>query len=56
MQNKVLLSQRNQQCKNIEYVNPKFTETTGYSLEEVVGKISGILKNQGIQQLRYENL
>jgi diguanylate cyclase (GGDEF)-like protein/PAS domain S-box-containing protein len=28
----------------IEYVNPKFTELTGYSLEEVVGKNPRILK------------
>ena len=26
---------------NIEYVNPKFTEITGYTLDEVVGKVCG---------------
>jgi len=29
----------------IEYVNPKFTELTGYSLEETIGKTPGILKS-----------
>ncbi len=29
----------------IEYVNPKFTETTGYSAEEAIGKKPGILKS-----------
>ncbi|MHC4454889.1 MAG: response regulator, partial [Planctomycetota bacterium] len=30
---------------NIEYANPKFTETTGYSLEEAIGKNPRILKS-----------
>ncbi len=30
---------------NIEYVNPKFTEVTGYTTEEVVGKTPGIFKS-----------
>lgn len=30
---------------NIEYVNPKFTEITGYTLEEVVGKSPRVLKS-----------
>ena len=30
---------------NIEYVNPKFTEITGYSSEEVIGKNPRILKS-----------
>lgn len=30
---------------NIEYVNPKFTEITGYSFDEVVGKNPRILKS-----------
>lgn len=30
---------------NIEYVNPKFTELTGYTLDEVIGKNSSILKS-----------
>ena len=29
---------------NIEYVNPKFTEVTGYTLEEAIGKNPRILK------------
>ena len=30
---------------NIEYTNPKFTQLTGYSLEEVIGKTPRILKS-----------
>ena len=30
---------------NIEYVNPKFTDVTGYSLEEVLGKNPRVLKS-----------
>jgi PAS domain S-box-containing protein len=30
---------------NIEYVNPKFLETSGYSWEEVIGKPASILKS-----------
>ena len=30
---------------NIEYANPKFTEITGYRLEEVIGKSPSILKS-----------
>ena len=30
---------------NIEYVNPKFTQLTGYTLEEVIGKNPRILKS-----------
>jgi PAS domain S-box-containing protein len=41
---------------NIEYVNPKFTETTGYSLEEVVGKNLRILKSGHTTAKEYENL
>lgn len=29
----------------IEYVNPKFTETTGYSKNEAIGKLTSILKS-----------
>ena len=41
---------------NIEYVNPKFTELTGYKAEEVIGKNprilkSGELSNEGYRQL-----
>jgi len=32
-------------CGNIEYVNPKFIELTGYTLEEVLGKTPRILKS-----------
>lgn len=40
----------------IEYVNPKFTQATGYTLEEAIGKNPRILKS-GKQSLRYyENL
>jgi len=41
---------------NIEYANPKFEESTGYALEEVIGKTPRILKS-GRQSLEfYENL
>ncbi len=40
---------------NIEYVNPKFTEVTGYSFAEVVGKNSNILKS-GYQSTEYYKL
>ncbi|MBF0316738.1 MAG: PAS domain S-box protein [Nitrospirae bacterium] len=30
---------------NIEYVNPKFTEISGYTREDVIGKTPGILKS-----------
>ena len=30
---------------NIEYVNPKFTQTTGYTSEEAIGKNPRILKS-----------
>ena len=41
---------------NIEYVNPKFTEITGYSMQEVVGKKSSILKSGYTAKKEYENL
>lgn len=41
---------------NIEYVNPKFTETTGYSLEEVIGKNPRFLKSGYTSHSEYENL
>lgn len=41
---------------NIEYVNPKFTEVTGYSLNEVIGKTPGILKSGIHDKSFYENL
>ncbi len=30
---------------NIEYVNPKFTEITGYTFDEVIAKNPRLLKN-----------
>ncbi|MCW2118388.1 response regulator [Flavobacterium sp. 7A] len=41
---------------NIEYVNPKFTETTGYTLEEVVGKNPSFLKSGFTTDSEYEIL
>ncbi|MBF0564458.1 MAG: PAS domain S-box protein [Nitrospirae bacterium] len=40
----------------IEYVNPKFTQITGYSAEEVKGKKPGILKSGNTTRQEYENL
>lgn len=40
---------------NIEYVNPKFTETSGYSFEELVGKKPSLLKSgKNIQKVYRE--
>lgn len=41
---------------DIEYVNPKFTETTGYSFEEVIGKNPRILKSGETSSEIYEKL
>ncbi len=41
---------------HIEYVNPKFTEITGYLYEEVLGKNPRILKLDGLTKERYEEL
>ena len=41
---------------DIEYVNPKFTEVTGYSSEEIVGKNPRILKSGEVPAAEYENL
>ena len=41
---------------NIEYVNPKFTQLTGYELEEVVGKNPRILKSGRTPPTVYEAL
>lgn len=41
---------------NIEYVNPKFTEITGYTLTEVLGKNTSILKSGNTPAHEYENL
>ncbi len=41
---------------NIEYVNPKFTEITGYSSEEVLGKNPRLLKSGQMSKEYYQNL
>jgi PAS domain S-box-containing protein len=40
----------------IEYVNPRFTEATGYTLSEVIGKTPGILKSGKQSKEFYSNL
>jgi len=40
----------------IEYVNPKFTAVTGYSLEEVVGRNPSLLKSGETSQEEYGDL
>jgi len=40
----------------IEYVNPKFTELTGYSSEEALGQKPRILKSGELPEKTYENL
>jgi nitrogen fixation negative regulator NifL len=44
------------QAGNIEYVNPKFTEVTGYSFEEVSGKNPRILKSGEMPPAAYRRL
>ncbi|RJP63985.1 MAG: PAS domain S-box protein [Ignavibacteriales bacterium] len=41
---------------NIEYVNKKFTELTGYSFNEVIGKRPNILKSGRMENEGYEQL
>ena len=41
---------------NIEYVNPKFTQVTGYSVEEVVGKNPRLLKSCEMPAEAYKQL
>ena len=41
---------------NIEYVNPKFTEVTGYTLEEVRGRTSSFLKSGEMPEEGYRKL
>ncbi|KAA3596577.1 MAG: PAS domain S-box protein [Calditrichaeota bacterium] len=41
---------------NIEYVNPKFTETTGYTFEEVLGRNPNILKSGKQKENFYQKL
>lgn len=40
----------------VEYVNPSFAETTGYTIEEVIGKIPNILKPEHRSSDFYKNL
>ncbi|WP_339886731.1 response regulator [uncultured Flavobacterium sp.] len=40
----------------IEYVNPKFTEITGYALDEVIGKNTNILKSGHTSALEYKKI
>lgn len=40
----------------IQYVNPKFTETTGYIKEEAIGKLPNILKSGEHTKEFYDNL
>jgi len=42
--------------KNIEYVNKKFTETTGFTAEEVIGENPRILKSGHTPQETYESM
>ena len=41
---------------NIEYVNPRFTQLTGYGLEEVIGKTPRILKSAKTPPGEYKEL
>lgn len=41
---------------NIEYVNPKFTQVTGYTPEEVIGKNPRIVKSDNTPPKEYEQL
>lgn len=41
---------------NIEYVNPKFTQITGYELDEVKGKHTRLLKSDEKNKEEYANL
>ena len=41
---------------DIDYVNPKFTETTGYSAEEVLGRNPRFLKSGFTEPEEYKNL
>ena len=40
----------------IEYVNPRFTQVTGYALEEIIGKTPRILKSGEMAPQEYETL
>ena len=49
----IIISDKN---GNIEYVNPKFTEITGYQPDEVLGKNPGLLKSGYTSPEEYQNL
>ncbi|MBL7969276.1 MAG: PAS domain S-box protein [Prolixibacteraceae bacterium] len=40
----------------IEYINPKFTETTGYTPEEIIGKHARLLKSEKMSPETYADL
>jgi len=40
----------------VEYVNPKFSEITGYDSSEVIGKNTGIFKSSHTSQKKYDEL
>ena len=41
---------------NIEYVNPRFTQASGYSLSEAIGRTPRILKSGGLPEVIYRQL
>jgi PAS domain S-box-containing protein len=41
---------------NIEYVNPKFTELTGFSSKEIIGKNPRVFKSEGTSKATYKTL
>jgi two-component system, cell cycle sensor histidine kinase and response regulator CckA len=41
---------------NIEYINPKYTQVTGYTMDEVLGKKPSILKSGETSQEEYRRL
>jgi PAS domain S-box-containing protein len=43
-------------CGNIEYANPQFTKSTGYALEEAIGKNPRILKSGLMSDTVYQEL
>lgn len=42
--------------RNIEYVNPKFTESTGYTFEEVRSKNAQLLKSEELSNEEYKDI
>lgn len=40
----------------VEYVNPRFREITGYSLEDMIGQSTNVLKSGGMPEAFYEEL